>query len=317
MCYSRWIFFYQQFTLPLFFAAVSAGGLIASSPYGYGSGYGSGYGHGYGYSAPLSYAHSAPLSYAHSAPLAYASHAAPLAYSHHASPYSYGHGGYSHAYSAPIVKAVAPVAYAAPVVKHVVPAATSYANTYKVSFKPTTENAICYTFRIFVTISWNVLTGKFCYFRFLKLIYFLSTFHKLSSRLTRTKKCLTFKMLIVRKKILWHKFRVLLYDKVKYIMHRFRQVSHSHPVVHHAVAAPIVHAAPAYHAPLAYTSHAAPYAAYHGAAYHGAGFHGASSYGSAIHHSAPLAYAAHSAPLAYSHGYGGGYGGAYGHSYIH
>lgn len=72
------------------------------------------------------------MSYAHSAPLAYAAHAAPLSYAHSASPY-YGHGGYSHAYSAPIVKTVAPVAYAAPIVKHVVPAATSYANTYKVS----------------------------------------------------------------------------------------------------------------------------------------------------------------------------------------
>lgn len=119
--------FNQQLTLPLFFAAVSAGGLaaplIAASPYGYGHGYGSAYGHGYGYSAPLSYAHSAPLSYAHSAPLSYG----------HSSPY-YGSAAYSHAYShAPVIKAVAPVAYAAPIVKHVVPAATSYANTYKVS----------------------------------------------------------------------------------------------------------------------------------------------------------------------------------------
>lgn len=110
------LIFNQQLTLPLFFAAVSAGGIAApliASPYGYG--------HGYGYSA------AAPLSYAHAAPLAYSSHgayASPYSAAY-ASPYSYGH--------APVIKAVAPVAYAAPVVKHVVPAATSYANTYKVS----------------------------------------------------------------------------------------------------------------------------------------------------------------------------------------
>lgn len=116
-------------TLPLFFAAVSAGGLIASAPYSYG--------HGYGYSSPLSYAHAAPLSYAHAAPLAYAQHASPYAYGHGAYGHgAYGHAAYSHAYTAPVVKAVAPVAYAAPVVKHVVPAATSYANTYKVSLRP-------------------------------------------------------------------------------------------------------------------------------------------------------------------------------------
>lgn len=70
------------------------------SPYGspYGAAYGAAYGSPYGYSAPIVKSIAAPV------------------------------------YAAPVVKSIAaPLAYSSPVVKHVVPAATSYANTYKVS----------------------------------------------------------------------------------------------------------------------------------------------------------------------------------------
>lgn len=76
--------------------------------------------------APLAYTHAA-----HHAPLAYSSPA--LSYGHsytHSAPLAYAHAPQVH-YAAPVVKAIAPVHYA----KHVVPAATSYANTYKVSYK--------------------------------------------------------------------------------------------------------------------------------------------------------------------------------------
>lgn len=80
--------------MPLLFAVASAG--IISSPYG----------------APLAVGHG--LAYPSLSYPSYA-HAAPIV-------------------SAPVVKHIAPVAYSAPVVKTVLPAATSYSNTYKVSY---------------------------------------------------------------------------------------------------------------------------------------------------------------------------------------
>lgn len=240
------LFLNQQLTLPLFFAAVSAGGLasplIASSPYAYGHGYG----HGYGYSAPLSYGHSAPLAYAHSAPLAYAHH----------SPYSYGHGAYSHAYSAPIVKAVAPVAYAAPVVKHVVPAATSYANTYKVIVGKFVENDFQFP--------WDSVSLEMC--------------NKIFSKSVRLKQNWLGNWISLQ---VSHSHPVVHAAPIVHAAPAYHAplayTAHASPIAYHGAAyhgATYHGSAIAHSAPLAYAAHSAPLAYSHGYGYGGYGGYG-------------------------------------------
>lgn len=182
--------------MPLFFAAASAG--LIGSPYaaplavGHGLAYPSlAYGHSYG--SP--YGHSPLIS----SPLITKSIAAPVI-------------------SAPIVKQYSPLAYSSPVVKTVLPAATSYSNTYKVSYT-------IIQFLIYVDQDLTNIINCIC--RSGSYIYQINWFLSIEWT-TESKSCKNWYIFFFFCKY-W--FCFLLCGK---------QISQSVPVVHHAVASPYV-----------------------------------------------------------------------------